>query len=78
MRTLFSVLILVSVVLSCKKETEPPITPVVPPSLSTPPEILLGDAYVGNRIKTLMVGLLDLSHDNDFVGIVNQRGSPTI
>lgn len=74
MKNLLSLLAVTMAIVACEKQVDDAFIPSEAPSstlerIQAAPE----DAYLGNRVKTLMLGLLDLSKDTDFVNIVNQE-----
>ena len=67
MKNLFLWATIAVLAFSCQKD---PVTPSgLPKNTALAPE----DAYLGNRVKTLMLGLLDLSHQDRFVQLVHRE-----
>ncbi len=67
----FCFIIITSFFVGCKKDYSSIDEPVKIPNLKTMP----GDSLLGNRVKTMIIGLLELSVDSNFVSIVNYEVS---
>ena len=67
----FCFIIITSFFVGCKKDYSSIDKPVKIPNLKTMPN----DSLLGNRVKTMIIGLLELSVDSNFVSIVNYEVS---